>query len=112
MIAETFAAGTAVRQVAPALSDERGSRYQAAMSRKSRALPPSPFRRFNSSPEVIRLVVMMYVPLPAFGSRQTDRSPEMLEPRISVLRMPGTDQRSGAEESRSPKASNQVVIPL
>ena len=31
------------------------------MSRKSRALPPSPFRRFNSSPEVIRLVVLMYV---------------------------------------------------
>jgi hypothetical protein len=34
------------------------------MSRKSRALPPSPFRRFNSSPEVIRLVVMMYVRFP------------------------------------------------
>ena len=27
-------------------------------------LPPSPFRRFNSSPEVIRLVVMMYVRYP------------------------------------------------
>jgi putative transposase len=34
------------------------------MSRRSRALPPSPFRRFNSSPEVIRLVVMMYVRFP------------------------------------------------
>ena len=34
------------------------------MPRKSRALPPSPFRRFNSSPEVIRLVVMMYVKYP------------------------------------------------
>jgi putative transposase len=34
------------------------------MSRKSRALPPSPFRRFNSSSEVIRLVVLMYVRLP------------------------------------------------
>lgn len=34
------------------------------MSRKSRALPPSPFRRLNSSPEVIRLVVMMYVCFP------------------------------------------------
>jgi len=34
------------------------------MSRKSRAKPPSPFRRFNSSPEVIRLVVMMYVRFP------------------------------------------------
>ena len=30
------------------------------MSRKSRAKPPSPIRYFNSSPEVIRLVVMMY----------------------------------------------------
>ena len=34
------------------------------MSRKSRAKPPSPFRCFNSSPEVIRLVVMMYVKYP------------------------------------------------
>jgi putative transposase len=34
------------------------------MPRKSRALPPSPFRRFNSSPEEIRLVVMMYVRFP------------------------------------------------
>ena len=34
------------------------------MPRKSRALPPSPFRRFNSSPDVIRLVVMMYVKYP------------------------------------------------
>ncbi len=30
----------------------------------ARPLPPSPFRRFNSSPEVIRLVVMMYVRYP------------------------------------------------
>ena len=34
------------------------------MSRKSRAKPPSPVRCFNSSPEVIRLVVMMYVKYP------------------------------------------------
>lgn len=34
------------------------------MPRKSRALPPSPFRRYNSSSEVIRLVVMMYVRFP------------------------------------------------
>ena len=34
------------------------------MGRKSRALPPSPFRRFNSSPEVIRLVVLMYLRFP------------------------------------------------
>jgi len=34
------------------------------MSRKSRAKPPSPFRYFNSSPEVIRLVAMMYVRFP------------------------------------------------
>ena len=34
------------------------------MSRKFRAKPPTPFRYFNSSPEVIRLVVMMYVKYP------------------------------------------------
>ncbi len=34
------------------------------MSRKSRAKPASPFRCFNSSPEVIRLVVLMYVRYP------------------------------------------------
>ena len=34
------------------------------MSRKSRAKPQSAFRYFNSSPEVIRLVVMMYVKYP------------------------------------------------
>ena len=34
------------------------------MPRKSRAKPPSPFKYFNSSPEVIRLVVMMYVRFP------------------------------------------------
>ena len=34
------------------------------MNRRSRAKPASPFRCFNSSPEVIRLVVMMYVRFP------------------------------------------------
>jgi putative transposase len=34
------------------------------MARKSRAKPPSPFRCFNSSPEIIRLVVLMYVRFP------------------------------------------------
>jgi putative transposase len=34
------------------------------MPRWSRALPPSPFHRFNSSSEVIRLVVLMYVRFP------------------------------------------------
>lgn len=34
------------------------------MARKSRAKPPSPFRCINSSPEVIRLVVLMYVRFP------------------------------------------------
>ncbi|WP_299194050.1 IS6 family transposase [uncultured Erythrobacter sp.] len=34
------------------------------MSRQSRAKPASPFKRFNSSPEVIRLVVMMYIRFP------------------------------------------------
>lgn len=34
------------------------------MSRKSKALPPSPFKRFNSSPEVIRFVVLMCIRFP------------------------------------------------
>ena len=34
------------------------------MSRRSKALAPSPFHRFNFSPEVIRLVVMMYIRFP------------------------------------------------
>ena len=34
------------------------------MSRKSRAKAASPFKRFNSSPEVIRLAVLMYVRFP------------------------------------------------
>jgi putative transposase len=34
------------------------------MPRKSRAKPPSPFRCFNSSLEIIRLVVLMYVRFP------------------------------------------------
>lgn len=34
------------------------------MPRKSLALPPSPFRRFTSSPGVTRLVVMMYIRFP------------------------------------------------
>ena len=34
------------------------------MPRKSRAKPPNPFLRFNPSPEVTRLVVMIYVRFP------------------------------------------------
>ena len=34
------------------------------MNRKSRAKPPSPFHWLNLSPEVIRLVVMMYEKYP------------------------------------------------
>ena len=34
------------------------------MPRQSGAKPPSPFKGFNSSPEVIRLVVLMYVRFP------------------------------------------------
>ena len=34
------------------------------MSRKSRAKPPSPFRYFKTSPEVIRLAVLLYVKYP------------------------------------------------
>lgn len=51
-----------------ALSGQRGSAASrllgGAMQRKSRAKPPNPFRCFNSSPEVIRLVVLMYVRFP------------------------------------------------
>jgi putative transposase len=32
--------------------------------RRYKPEPPSPFRCFNSSPEVVRLVVMMYVRFP------------------------------------------------
>ncbi len=34
------------------------------MKRKSRAKPPSPFRYFKTSPEVIRIAVLMYVRFP------------------------------------------------
>jgi putative transposase len=34
------------------------------MPRKFQALPPGPFRRFNSAPEAIRLVVVMSVRFP------------------------------------------------
>jgi putative transposase len=34
------------------------------MPRRSRTKPPSPFKGFNSSPEVIRLVDLMYVRFP------------------------------------------------
>ena len=39
----------------------RSQRLRLAMPARK---PPSPFRRFNSSPEMIRLVVMMYVRYP------------------------------------------------
>lgn len=42
----------------------RTSASGSGMSRKSRAKPYSPFRYFHSSPEVIRLVVLMYVRFP------------------------------------------------
>ena len=38
----------------------------------ARRKPPSPFRRFNNSPEVIRLVVMMYVRYPLSLSNVED----------------------------------------
>jgi putative transposase len=34
------------------------------MPRKSRSVPPGPFRRINSSLEVIRLVALVYVRFP------------------------------------------------
>ena len=50
------------------LSDQRGSLGRGLITVADAppftCLPPSPFRRFNSSPEVIRLVVMMYVRFP------------------------------------------------
>lgn len=47
------------------MSNESGRACQSGLiPRKSRALPPSPFRRFNSSPEVIPLVALMYVRFP------------------------------------------------
>lgn len=42
----------------------RNGDIERRMSRKSRAKPDSPFRCFNSLPEVIRLVVMLYVRYP------------------------------------------------
>jgi putative transposase len=51
-----------------ALLEQRGSGPEPLLARldaaQFRAKPPSPFRCFNSSPEVIRLVVMMYVRFP------------------------------------------------
>ena len=46
------------------LTNQRGRRGSAPLASRQpqfRALPPSPFRRYNPSPEVIRLVVTMYV---------------------------------------------------
>ena len=46
------------------------------MSRRSRAKPPSPFRCSNSSPELIRLVVLMYVRFPLSRRKVEDLLPE------------------------------------
>ena len=46
------------------------------MKRKSRAKPYSPFRCFNALPEVIRLVVMMYVRFP-LSLRNVEDLPRM-----------------------------------
>ena len=46
------------------VSGKCGRSWRQLMIRKSRAKPASPFKRFNSSPEVIRLVVMIYVRFP------------------------------------------------
>jgi hypothetical protein len=50
------------------LSDECGRQSVALLAGadapQSRAKPYSPFRCFNSSPEIIRLVVLMYVRFP------------------------------------------------
>ena len=58
---ETMAENGFVR---PTWQASRASDIVPWMSRKSRALPPSPFRRFNPLPELIRQVVMLYVRFP------------------------------------------------
>jgi hypothetical protein len=57
------------------------------MRRKSRALPPSPIRRFNSLPEVIRLVVMVYERF-ALGANSPERTAGF-EARASGTTWPG-----------------------
>ncbi len=48
------------------------------MSRKSRAKSPSPFRRFHSSPELIREVVYLW--------RAVDHEGEILESYVTKTR--------------------------
>ena len=50
--------------------------------------PASPFRYFNSSPEVIRLVVMMYVRFPLSLRNVEDLLPSAVS--ISAMRRCGT----------------------
>jgi transposase-like protein len=52
----------------------------------------SPFRYFNSSPEVIRLVVMMYVRYP-LSLRNVDHEGEVLE-AVATTKSPGGRSRS------------------
>ncbi len=46
------------------LADHAQGWYDCSMSRRRPPKPHNPFRYFHSSPEVIRLVVMMYVRFP------------------------------------------------
>ena len=59
------------------------------MSWKLRAMPLSPFRRFNSSPEVIRPVVLMYVRFPLSLSNVEDllfeRGIDMCHETVSLV---------------------------
>lgn len=58
----------------------------------SKAKAPNPFRYFNSSPEVIRLVVMMYVKYPLslrnvhYLWRAVDHEGEVLESYVTATR--------------------------
>jgi putative SOS response-associated peptidase YedK len=64
------------------------------MSRRSRAKPPSPFRYFNSSPEVIRLVVMMYVRFPLSFTMVTCDANELvapIHPKTMITILPSDD---------------------
>jgi putative transposase len=75
------------------------------MRRKSRAKPPSPFRRFNSSLEVIRLVVMMYVRFP-LSLRNVEDLLLALAPRRDVReaqRRDGLPLASGGSRGGSPR---------
>ena len=67
------------------------------MSRRSRAKAPIPFRYFNSSPEVIRLVMMMYVKYPLSLRNVEDLLAERgIDICVSIRRRPSGVMRLAA----------------